>query len=80
VVQEFGLVYPDHKRFFSLNINGRYMADLWMANKWLVMETGLEEKNIEIAEICTICNNELFHSARFHKGDAGRMATGIMML
>ena len=62
---------------FSKN---KYRADLWKTNKSMAIESGIKEANIETAEICTICNSDMFYSARVHKENAGRMATGIMML
>ena len=52
--------------------------DLWKANKIQLLDFGLAESHIEIADLCTVKNNEHFFSAR--KGDAGRFAAGIMLV
>lgn len=51
--------------------------DLWKANKIQLLEFGVPLPAVEISDLCTVKNNELFFSAR--KGDAGRFAAGIML-
>ncbi|HBX53775.1 MAG TPA: peptidoglycan editing factor PgeF [Bacteroidales bacterium] len=58
---------------------GTIKLNLWEANKILLMNEGIPEKNIEIAEICTSCRHDLFFSHRFDKGKTGRFGAGIMM-
>jgi len=53
--------------------------DLWKANYVQLLETGLPEENIEIAELCTLSHPEEFYSARRDGAATGRMATGIMI-
>jgi YfiH family protein len=52
--------------------------DLWKANRLQLLEFGVNETNIEIADLCTVKNNNYFFSAR--KGDSGRFAAGIMLV
>jgi len=54
--------------------------DLWYANKYLLMEIGLKEENIETANICTICHSDEFFSSRAGKGITGRFGAGIMLI
>ncbi|MGE0088361.1 MAG: peptidoglycan editing factor PgeF [Bacteroidales bacterium] len=56
------------------------LFDLWQANKMVLTESGIPESNIEIAEMCTFSNSDLFYSARRDKQKTGRLATGIMMV
>jgi YfiH family protein len=51
--------------------------NLWEANLRTLIEAGVIRENIEIAGICTKCNNNLFFSAR--AGDNGRFVAGIMI-
>ena len=51
--------------------------DLWEANRRTLVEAGVKSENIEIAGICTKCNNHIFFSAR--AGDKGRFGAGIMI-
>ena len=60
--------------------NGKGCFDLWSANKQPLIEAGVNEKNIEISDMCTICNNDVFFSNRYYKGRTGRFGAGIMLL
>ncbi len=60
------------------NSNKGYL-DLWKANKQILIKSGILEHNIEVAEMCTYSNPELFYSARRDHGKTGRLATGIMI-
>ncbi|MBL7859002.1 MAG: peptidoglycan editing factor PgeF [Cyclobacteriaceae bacterium] len=57
---------------------GKARLDLWKANKLQLLEFSVPEGQIEIADLCTVKNNNHFFSAR--KGDTGRFAAGIMVL
>ena len=59
--------------------DGKGYFDLWGANKRQLIETGIPPQNIEIAQMCTYCNVQLFFSARHQKGSTGRFGTGIML-
>ncbi len=58
--------------------NNKAKLDLWKANELQLLEFGVASANIEVANLCTIINNDHFFSAR--KGDAGRFAAGIVLL
>ena len=73
VRQTFG-----HKNDFVIPLqNNKAKLDLWKANKVQLMEFGVPPSRIEIADLCTVKNNNHFFSAR--KGDTGRFAAGIMV-
>ena len=54
--------------------------DLWEANKEQLEETGIPIQNIEVAKICTKCNNTLFFSSRHDNGRTGRFGIGITII
>lgn len=54
--------------------NNKYQLDLWLANKEILLEAGLKEKNITISEVCTCCNSTLLFSHRASKGMRGNLA------
>jgi YfiH family protein len=58
--------------------NRKANLDLWKANRIQLLEFGVPEATIELADLCTVKNNNYFFSAR--KGDTGRFAAGIMLL
>lgn len=57
--------------------DGKARLDLWKANITQLLEFGVEERNIEVANLCTVIHNNHFFSAR--RGDSGRFAAGIML-
>jgi len=59
---------------------GKWHIDLWEANKLQLIDMGLQFRNIEIAQLCTFSNPDLFFSARRQTIYSGRMLTGIMLV
>ena len=57
--------------------NGKAHIDLWGANRWQLMEAGVEARHIEIAGICTYSQWERFFSARRLGVQSGRIVSGI---
>jgi len=62
----------------------RYMVrenyfDLWAISCHQLMDAGIRAENIETAEICTKCNEDLFFSYRANKV-TGRFATVAMLI
>lgn len=55
------------------------LLDLWKVNKHILLECGIPENQIEIAEMCTYSNPELFFSARRDKNKTGRLGSGIIL-
>lgn len=53
--------------------------DLWQANKINLTNAGVQESNIEIAELCTFCHSDLFFSHRKSGGNTGRFGAGIIL-
>ena len=69
---------PDYVEFMEVK-GEKYHFDLWKINKYNVMKEGVKEENIEISNLCTKCNQDLFFSHRGQKGKRGLMAGIIMM-
>ena len=59
---------------------GKYLFNLWEANKQLLLASGVEESNIEISGHCTFSLSDKYFSARREGIDTGRMVSGIMLL
>ncbi|MEK7296620.1 MAG: peptidoglycan editing factor PgeF [Planctomycetota bacterium] len=64
-----GAVISENKGFFNL----------WEANKRQLMQMGIPEKNIEVAQICTRCNHDRFFSYRYQQKETGRFGAGIIL-
>lgn len=54
--------------------------DLWTTNKNVLIEAGITKSHIELAGLCTHCNNTDFFSSRYDKGITGRFGAGIMIV
>ena len=52
---------------------GKYMLDLKAANKIILMNSGILENNIDVADLCTCCNHEYLHSHRYTAGKRGNL-------
>lgn len=57
--------------------SGKAHIDLWGANRWQLMETGVQASHIEIAGICTYSQWARFFSARRLGVQSGRIVSGI---
>ncbi len=78
VLNEFKkLKYLDLSKIFFPKKNGKYMLDLWEANRQILENTGLKTENIEATDICTNCQSEFFHSHRATGGKRG--VNGLIM-
>lgn len=69
-------VLPPSSKAVVERAEGLYL-DLWEANRWQLMELGVEE--IEVGQICTACNTAEFFSHRAEGGRTGRFAV-VMLL
>lgn len=58
----------------------KYLLDLKKANFNQLIKSGLKEYNIEVSELCTYCNPDLFHSYRREGEKSGRMLGVIGMI
>lgn len=48
-------------------IGGKYNLDLWEANKLTLVRAGIPESQIELTNVCTMCNCDVFYSYRAGK-------------
>ncbi len=79
VVDEFKRHFYQNHLFTPTADSIKFLLNLWEANKQILLESGVPDNQIEIAEMCTYTNADLFFSARRDKGKTGRLATGIML-
>jgi len=79
VINEFKKIFNRKEIDYisSKKLNGRYLLDLWSANKLLLLRKGLTNNQIHVMSLCTYCNEELFFSYRREQGQTGRMASII---
>ncbi len=65
------LEYLDLESIFEKKKNGRFMLDLWEANRQILINAGIKDSNIDITDICTNCRSDDFHSHRATGGKRG---------
>lgn len=58
-------------------MEGGHHIDLWEANRWLLMQSGVPDSQIEIAAVCTYLRNDRFYSARREGIRCPRIITAI---
>ena len=72
VINEFDKHFAYAKECYIAKENGKYMLDLKKVNYKLLIELGIKKINIEISNLCTICNNDILYSHRKESGITGR--------
>jgi YfiH family protein len=79
--QEFKKAFPDVREGSILmkQDNGKYLCDLWEANRTVLEEAGLLPENIHVSGICTSCNNDLLFSHRRTQWKRGSLAAFLTM-
>lgn len=58
--------------------NNKFYLNLQQLNYYLLLQNGVQKKNIEVLNYCTACNTKYFYSYRKEK-TAGRMLAAIML-
>lgn len=72
VALQFRRQFPERE-----NLTSRTRVDLAEANRRQLLEAGLLASRISVAGICTCCSDDLYHSYRRDREEAGRMISGI---
>lgn len=58
----------------------KFMADLALTNKLLLISAGVKEENIILSDLCTKCNSDFLWSHRATSGQRGTMAAFMKIL
>lgn len=58
---------------------GKYMLNLWETNRRILLSAGLLDEHITVAELCTCCHADIFHSHRATGGSRGSLAAVIAL-
>jgi len=69
----------DTNKYFQVKENGKYMLDLKGACKDTLIESGVSEENIDVCDICTLCNKDIMFSHRATGAKRGNMAAIIQL-
>lgn len=73
------LAYLDLAACYTKKDNGKYMLNLREVNRQIMVNCGINSENIDIADLCTCCNSDIFHSHRATKGKRGTLALMISL-
>ena len=80
-VEEFMKAFPEVSSIIlTPNDNGRYLCDLWAANKFVLLKAGLLPDNIHISGVCTSCNSDILFSHRKTQGKRGSLAAFLTIV
>ena len=79
VVKQFQEKFGKNQIIKTRKDSEKDLLNLWKVNQQMLINSGIPENQIEVAEICTYSNPELFYSARRDGVKTGRLATGIML-
>ena len=78
VIKEINkLDYLDKSLCYTEKGEGKYMLDLKETNKQILLYAGIKEENIDLADLCTCCHSDIFHSHRATGGKRGTLAAMI---
>lgn len=73
------LSYLDFDTCYFEKGNGKYMLDLREVNRQIMINSGIKPCNIDVADLCTCCHSDVFHSHRATKGKRGTLALMISL-
>jgi YfiH family protein len=80
VAGQFDKDFKNTSTFIFPKGKSKYKLDLWEANRIVLNEAGVLNKNIIISNLCTGCNLDLFYSHRRENGNTGRMGAIIQLI
>ncbi len=66
-------------RYASAECGEKWHIDLWEANRMQLIANGIDDKNIQVAGVCTYKEYKRFFSARRLGTESGRIFNGIML-
>ena len=73
------LIWSFHGPGDGSPMSGGHHIDLWEANKWLLLQSGVRDENIQVAGIDTYTSPEFF-SARREGVQCGRIINSIKLI
>ncbi|MDO4789121.1 MAG: peptidoglycan editing factor PgeF [Johnsonella sp.] len=74
-----GFSREDTEKILIRKPDQKYLLDLWEANRILLLQSGVSDKNIHIGDICTHCNPELLFSHRGMGEERGNLGAFLAL-
>ncbi len=59
--------------------NGKYQLNLWKANEFVFLESGLKPEHIAVTNVCTHCNSDILFSHRTTGNDRGTLSAFLAL-
>lgn len=59
--------------------DGKYLLDLWQANRIVLTEAGVKDERIAVTNLCTCCNGSVLFSHRASNGKRGNMGAFLSL-
>ncbi len=69
-------IWPD---LYYRKENGKYQLNLWKANEWILLNSGILPEHLAVTNLCTCCNSELLFSHRASHGKRGTLAAFLAL-
>lgn len=81
VAEEFEKAFAPalHGKLLRRRENGKYLLDLWEANRQVLLEAGVRAENISMPNLCTCCNPDFLFSHRASGGKRGNLGAFLML-
>ncbi len=78
---EFSLKYSKEELedIFEEKKGGKYLLDLWKANYYNLVNSGVNPEKIQVSGICTCCNKDIYFSHRATKGKRGGLCAFLSL-
>ena len=81
VLEQFKkLEFLDLSKIFTDKGEDKYWLDMVEANKQILLDAGIKEENMDIADLCTNCNADSLHSHRATNGKRGTIGVIIELI
>lgn len=79
VAEQFREAFPDAKTLLSAKGEGKYLLDLWEANRIVMRDSGILEEHISVTDLCTCCNPRFLFSHRASGGKRGNLGAFLAL-
>lgn len=80
VISEIKKNIPRAEQTFQQTKLGKYQLNLWEANRFILQEKGILDKNIQVLGECSFALAGKYFSARREGIETGRMVSGMMLI
>lgn len=82
VAEEFRKEFIEEERsiLYKKKESGKYLVDLWEANRRVLLDAGVKTDNIAVTNVCTRCNPDLLFSHRIMGNQRGNLCAFLGLI